>query len=564
MKANLWTKDFIVTTVSNFLVYLIYYFLIAITATHAMNVLHATASQAGLATGLFILGGLVSRLTAGRIIKAVGHKRLLILGVLIYLVTSLLYFLAASMPILFVVRFLHGLGFGTSAAATGTIAAELLPEERKGEGIAYYGLSMTLAAALGPLAGVFLNQHTSFTVILMCCSGLTVVCLFVSLFVKLPKGFAGSVPANAPAAAPTAKPKTSIHDFIEKKAVPISVVTFFITFAYSSILAFMTKFAESSGIPGLVAASGAYFLVYSLFVLLSRPITGRLFDQYGENFLIYPSIILFTGGLLLLGFAQNGFVMLCSAALVGFGYGTYFSSANAAAVKVSPSDRIHLSTSTYFSFADFGAGIGPFILGIIVTSTGFRELYYIMGALVLCCVVFYYFLHGKNAKRPVSETAEITETKELTGMKMIYAIINHEDENEVIADLAAHGFSATKQATTGGFLKKANVTLMIGTTADKVIDAINIIKSKCYTKKQIKVNAEVFGIEGGFAPFLSFGCGMDAVTTDEARDILENAGRIYTQLKIDEISNLGAARIRLRSLRAAVESRMEGSIAHTR
>ncbi len=58
-----------------------------------------------------------------------------------------------------------------------------------------------------------------------------------------------------------------------------------------------------------------------------------------------------------------------------------------------------------------------------------------------------------------------------------------------------------------------------------------------------------------FIQLVSFGCGMDAVVADEARDILERAGRIYTQLKIDEISNLGAARIRLRSLKAAVESR---------
>lgn len=51
---------------------------------------------------------------------------------------------------------------------------------------------------------------------------------------------------------------------------------------------------------------------------------------------------------------------------------------------------------------------------------------------------------------------------------------------------------------------------------------------------------------------VSFGCGIDAVTGDEVRNILENAGKLYTQLKIDEINNLGAARIRLRSLAAAM------------
>lgn len=58
-----------------------------------------------------------------------------------------------------------------------------------------------------------------------------------------------------------------------------------------------------------------------------------------------------------------------------------------------------------------------------------------------------------------------------------------------------------------------------------------------------------------FVQLVSFGCGTDAITTDEIRDILEKEGRLYTQLKIDEINNLGAARIRLRSLIAASEAK---------
>src|SRR5699024_5442190 len=53
----------------------------------------------------------------------------------------------------------------------------------------------------------------------------------------------------------------------------------------------------------------------------------------------------------------------------------------------------------------------------------------------------------------------------------------------------------------------------------------------------------------------SFGCGLDAVTTDEVSDILTNSGKIYTCLKIDEVNNLGAARIRIRSLISALRVR---------
>ena len=58
-----------------------------------------------------------------------------------------------------------------------------------------------------------------------------------------------------------------------------------------------------------------------------------------------------------------------------------------------------------------------------------------------------------------------------------------------------------------------------------------------------------------FIQLVSFGCGVDAITTDELRSILEEAGELYTQLKIDDISNLGAVKIRIRSLMAALDAR---------
>ena len=68
--------------------------------------------------------------------------------------------------------------------------------------------------------------------------------------------------------------------------------------------------------------------------------------------------------------------------------------------------------------------------------------------------------------------------------------------------------------------------------------------------KYVTMNADMELIQ-----LVSFGCGIDAITTDEVRSILESAGKLYTQLKIDEISNLGAVRIRLRSLLGAVAER---------
>ena len=78
-----------------------------------------------------------------------------------------------------------------------------------------------------------------------------------------------------------------------------------------------------------------------------------------------------------------------------------------------------------------------------------------------------------------------------------------------------------------------------------------LYEAAAYVKKQKDIE---------FVQLNSFGCGLDAVTTDEVKEILNAAGKIYTALKIDEVNNLGAARIRIRSLIAAIEDRREKNV----
>lgn len=82
-------------------------------------------------------------------------------------------------------------------------------------------------------------------------------------------------------------------------------------------------------------------------------------------------------------------------------------------------------------------------------------------------------------------------------MKLIYAIINRNDENSVVGKLNQGGFSVTKLATTGGFLRSGNTTLLIGTDEDKVDTVIETVKQECGPRKRITVNSEpMIGMTG--------------------------------------------------------------------
>ena len=76
-------------------------------------------------------------------------------------------------------------------------------------------------------------------------------------------------------------------------------------------------------------------------------------------------------------------------------------------------------------------------------------------------------------------------------MKLIIAIVHDEDSNKLTDKLSKNSIPVTKLASTGGFLRAGNVTLMIGTEDDKVEDVINIIKSVCKSRKEIVAPATV-------------------------------------------------------------------------
>lgn len=76
-------------------------------------------------------------------------------------------------------------------------------------------------------------------------------------------------------------------------------------------------------------------------------------------------------------------------------------------------------------------------------------------------------------------------------MKLIYAIIRYDNEDDVTTSLTKHKFSVTRLSTTGGFLKKGNTTLMIVTEEARVDEAIDIIKKECGHHQKITINIAV-------------------------------------------------------------------------
>ena len=289
-KSKLWTKDFIIMSVSTFFGGLTFYLLITTLTVYAVEEFNASQSMAGLASSIFVVGALVSRLFAGKYIEIIGRKKMLYGGLFLFLIVMLLYFIVENMNVLLLIRFVHGAAFGVFTTAIAAVVMDIIPNERRGEGISYFSLSITLAMAVGPFLGLYLSQQVSFTMIFVVCTLFSLISTIILLFVHIPEGDITKEQLEA-------MKGFKLKDFFEIKAVPISIIIAIMGFAYSGILSFINSYAKEID---LIDTASFFFIVYAVFILISRPFTGRLLDKKGDNIVIYPALVLFVIGLVIL------------------------------------------------------------------------------------------------------------------------------------------------------------------------------------------------------------------------------------------------------------------------
>lgn len=376
---RLWTKDFVVITLANFFMMINYFMLFVVMADYSMSTFQASPALAGAASGMFIVGALVARLFTGAFIERYGHRSLCLLGIGSNLVLSCTYFLAQSMPLLLIIRFLHGASYGMASTSLSTIVSRMVPPAHRGEGLGYYMLSYALSTAIGPFIGVSLLQTGTFTIHFWLCIFFMVLSLASVLVSR-------ELWRGTPSPVGIVFVKPLWRNFLEPCALPISWLGFLVYIAYSSIMAFLPPYAKELQ---LTETASFFFIAYSAAMLISRPEAGKLFDRRGADFVMFPAIACLALGVLGLSLCSSGTVLLASGALIGAGIGVIQSCGLTIAVQATPPEHVGLANSTYFVFLDIAVGFGPAALGILQPFTGYSGMYFGMALLSAACLLVY-------------------------------------------------------------------------------------------------------------------------------------------------------------------------------
>lgn len=360
-KTPLWTKNFLLVTLCNLLLCFVFQMLIP-TLPMFVARLGASGVEIGLIVGIFTISAVLTRPFAGKAIDTMDRKKLLFIALLLFLACVCGYYWLASIFLVLALRFVHGIAWGITTTTYGVMASDTIPPARLGEGMGYFTLSNNIALAIGPVVGLALMNRYGFGVLFAVATGITLLLLAVSQFVPESKTVASQKPGETP----------SIWTrILERNSLFPSFLVFFVGINYGGILSFLTLFGQEAGLENV----SLFFLINAVFIVLIRPLSGKLFDRKGPSWVLLPGAFFWATGLLLLSYATSSATLMTAALFFGIGYGAIQPALQAWAVHRAGPSRRGMATGTFLSFYDLGIGLGSVVLGMIAQSTSYAMMY---------------------------------------------------------------------------------------------------------------------------------------------------------------------------------------------
>ena len=346
---------------------------------------------AGLVSGIYVFGGLCSRLCSGNLMERFGWKRLAIFALTLHFIACCGYFFADNILLLIIIRFVHGLGFGAAANSTMTIGMSILPKSRYAEAAGYFMMSTTLAVAFGPYVGGIVYDAFGAT-------GCFVMATLFSFFMLICMVFADVRHVD-----PGKKQKSTdekdnnapkgIRKLLEPEAFPVSLCIFLCGFGYVSLVSFYRLYAAETS---LVSEFSWFFIIYAAVLMISRLFIGGIQDRFGANIICIPGIILqFIGLVGIALWPSMGTIILC-ATCCALGYGTLTGAFNVIVCSETSAERRSFGVTTFWLCCDAGMGLGPSILGATATAGGYTFMYLFAAILTLIALPLYFTVYGRH------------------------------------------------------------------------------------------------------------------------------------------------------------------------
>lgn len=370
---TLFKGNFVLVFFSSMLLFMAFYLLMPTLPVYLTQELRIHEGKTGLVLSIYTLAALVIRPFTGYLIDRYGRKAFYVPTFFLFALIFMGYPLAGTLGFMLLVRFAHGLAWGVATTTGSTLIVDIIPAQRRGEGLGLYGLAMTVPMALGPFVGLQITKGHNYSSLFIFAAILAFAGFVLTLFVKYPK-----------------VPQTHNNGFIwrnliEKSSLPVTFNLLLLNISYGGLVSFISLYAIATGI----GYTGVFFIVFASGIALARIYGGRIFDRRGPKAISVTGILFLIFAYISLSLVTNIFGFLAAAVFAGLGSGVIFPTFQAMVNNMVSPLRRGAANSTMFTGLDLGIGIGMLITGLSAHKIGLPHTYLIFVFLNSIALLFF-------------------------------------------------------------------------------------------------------------------------------------------------------------------------------
>ncbi|MDO4756343.1 MAG: MFS transporter [Parabacteroides sp.] len=374
-KPILWNRNFIQCCISYFLMNFSFYLLMPTIPIYLVENLGISTTDVGIVLSSYSIGLFCVRPFSGFLVDCFSRKPLYLFAFLVFAFMFVGYLFAVTMLTIMMVRFIQGGFMGLTSVSGNTIAIDVIPSSRRGEGMGFYGLTINLGMSLAPLFAMAVYNRWGFYSV-----------VYVGLIAAL-LGVASVGGIRYPRRERVPRPAFSLDRFLLIKALPAAFAYVLVAVPYGMITSFVVLYGKE-----IEVSNPSYFFIYmAIGVGVSRLISGRLVDHGKIHQVSIASVLCLLITFIVFATVHHPFVFFVCALLIGIGFGIGVPAFQCLFVNVAPHNRRGTATSTFLTSFDMGVGIGMLVTGFIASQWSLAAAYGVGSVCCFCSLVVYCF-----------------------------------------------------------------------------------------------------------------------------------------------------------------------------
>lgn len=366
--------------------YMAFYMLLPTLPLYLREELMAPASVVGTILSLYTVAAMVTRPVAGFWLDRSPRKPLMLLFYLAYISICGSYLAATSVVLFFIIRVLHGVAFGSATVGVNTMAVDIIPESRRGEGLGIFTASTSAAMAIGPSVALMFYE-----------AGMGFGAIFITASLTGLAGFVCASLIKAPLRERFSSERFSAKNLLLSVAVPEAAIMALLSFGYGIVTVYLSVYAKEE--VGITSGTGYYFSILAAGLVASRLMSAYLLrnGRYIRIFSLGIASVIVS--FFIVAFIHNPVAFFISAAFMGVGYGLITPTAQTMIVNMAQDTERGVANATYLTFFDIGVGSGVFVGGIIAQHLNYSASYALSFVLAICAMAYLHLFIKNHFER---------------------------------------------------------------------------------------------------------------------------------------------------------------------